>query len=117
MNKLIKILAFTDKALKAIIFGCCLSIIVAACHNYYYVQHSGSIFNAGLTVPEVEHVQIDAVNAIDGCILKVKEKSEIEHAFEQASTNNYFGIIFTKSWLKSKTKIKPSQTNSVDKGV
>lgn len=58
-------------------------------------------------MPEVEHIQIDAVNSIDGSILKVKEKSEIEHIFEQASTNNYFGIIFTKSWLKSKTKVKP----------
>lgn len=100
-----------------IIFLLCFGIFAAACRNYYYVQHSGSIFNAGLTVPEVEHIQIDAVNSIDGSILKVKEKSEIEHDFEQASSNDYFGVIFTKSWLKSKTFVKPSQTNSVDKGV
>lgn len=65
-------------------------------------------------MPEAEHVQIDAVNAIDGCVLKVKEKSEIEHAFEQASSNNYFGVIFTKSWLKSKTNVKPSQPSQTN---
>lgn len=88
------------------------SVFLAGCFTPYYKEVDGTSTILGISLPDEQYVQINALSYLGGSKTFVKEPAKIEHEYECWSTNSYFGIVHTHEYRKSKITVCP--TNSIE---
>lgn len=88
-----------------------LAALSIGCANQYYKEVDGTSTILGVSLPEEQYIQINALSYLGGSRTSVKEPSVITHEYETWSSNTYFGVIHTGGYRKNKITVCP--TNSV----
>ncbi len=78
----------------------------------YYKEVDGTSTILGVSLPDEQYIQVNALSYLGGSKTTVKEPSKIQHEYECWSTNSYFGMIHTHEYRKSKITVCP--TNMFD---
>lgn len=87
-----------------------LVVLVAGCFSPYYKEVDGTSTILGVSLPDEQYIQINALSYLGGSKTTVKEPARIEHEYECCSTNSYFGIVQTREWRKSRITVCPTNT-------
>lgn len=88
-----------------------MGLLLAGCRAPYYKEVDGTSTILGVSLPDEQYIQINALSYLGGSKTYVREPATITHEYEAASTNSYFGIVHTREWRKSVITVCP--TNSV----
>lgn len=91
------------------------AILLAGCSTPYYKEVNGTSTILGVSLPDEQYIQINALSYLGGSKTFIKEPANIVHEYEVASTNSYLGMVHTREWRKSKITVCP--TNSVPEGM
>ena len=97
--------------MKKLILAAALFAGCAGCFSPYYKEVDGTSTILGVSLPDEQYIQINALSYLGGSKTTVKEPAKIEHEYECWSTNSYFGIVQTREYRKSKITVCP--TNAV----
>ena len=82
-------------------------LLICGC-TQFYKEVDGTSTILGVSLPDEQYIQINALSYLGGSKTTVKEPAKIEHEYECWSTNSYFGIIHTHEYRKSKIKVCPT---------
>lgn len=93
---------------KKMMLAACAFLI--GCANPYYKEVDGTSTILGVSLPDEQYIQINALSYLGGSKTTVKEPAMIEHEYECWSTNSYFGIVNTREYRKSKITVCPTNT-------
>lgn len=88
-----------------------LALLLCGCAQFYK-EVDGTSTILGVSLPDEQYIQINALSYLGGSRTTVKEPAKIEHEYECWSTNSYFGVIHTHEYRKSKITVCP--TNCID---
>ena len=69
------------------------AVFLAGCLSPYYKEVDGTSTILGVSLPDEQYIQINALSYLGGSKTTVKEPAKIEHEYECWSTNSYFGIV------------------------
>ena len=83
-------------------------LLFSACTAPYYKEVDGTTTMLGISLPDEQYVQINALSYLGGAKTSVKDPAKIEHEYECWSTNSYFGIVHTHEYRKSKITVCPT---------
>ena len=86
-------------------------LLVAGCTSPFYKEVDGTSTILGVSLPDEQYIQINALSYLGGAKTTVKEPASITHEYECWSTNSYFGVIHTHEFRKSRITVCP--TNSI----
>jgi len=86
-------------------------LLICGCAQFYK-EVDGTSTILGVSLPDEQYIQINALSYLGGSKTTVKEPAIIKHDYECWSTNSYFGIIHTHEYRKSKIEVCP--TNMVN---
>lgn len=89
-----------------------MALLIAGCHSPFYKEVDGTSTILGVSLPDEQYIQINALSYLGGSKAVVRDPAKIEHEYECWSTNSYFGIVHTHEYRKSKMKV--SLTNSTE---
>lgn len=87
------------------------ALLLAGCAGQYYKEVDGTSTILGVSLPDEQYIQINALSYLGGSKTYVREPAAITHEYETASTNSYFGVVHTREWRRSVITVCP--TNSV----
>ena len=87
-------------------------LLVAGCTSPFYKEVDGTSTILGVSLPDEQYIQINALSYLGGSKTIVREPANIEHEYECWSTNSYFGVIHTQEYRKN--KIKVCLTNAIN---
>ena len=94
---------------KLLIVAC---ILTCGCTSPFYKDVNGTSTILGVSLPDEQYIQINALSYLGGSKTIVREPASITHEYECWSTNSYFGMIHTQEYRKN--TIKVCITNSAD---
>ena len=87
-------------------------LLVAGCTSPFYKEVDGTSTILGVSLPDEQYIQINALSYLGGSKTIVREPASITHEYECWSTNSYFGVIHTQEYRKNSVKV--SITNAVN---
>lgn len=87
-------------------------LLVAGCTSPFYKEVDGTSTILGVSLPDEQYIQINALSYLGGSKTIVREPASITHEYECWSTNSYFGVIHTQEYRKN--KINVCLTNTVN---
>lgn len=87
-------------------------LLVAGCTSPFYKEVDGTSTILGVSLPDEQYIQINALSYLGGSKTIVREPACIKHTFVSASTNSYFGVIHTQEYRTN--CIEVVLTNKVD---
>ena len=87
-------------------------LLVAGCASPFYKEVDGTSTILGVSLPDEQYIQINALSYLGGSKTIVREPACIKHTFVSASTNSYFGVIHTQEYRTN--SIEVVLTNKVD---
>lgn len=87
-----------------------LSLFLAGCSPNFYKEVDGTSTILGVSLPDEQYIQINALSYLGGSKTVVKEPACIMHEYTSTSTNSYFGMVKTQETRTSKITVYP--TNS-----
>lgn len=85
-------------------------VLIAGCAGQYYKEVDGTSTILGVSLPDEQYVQINALSYLGGSKTYVREPATITHEYETAATNSYFGVVHTRERRRSVITVCP--TNS-----
>lgn len=88
-----------------------IGLLLAGCAGQYYKEVDGTSTILGVSLPDEQYIQINALSYLGGSKTYVREPARITHEYETAATNSYFGVIQTREWRRSAITVCP--TNGV----
>ena len=88
-----------------------LLLAAAGCATPFFRSVQGTSTSIGVTIPNEEVVQLEALHYLNGEKVTVREPAYIKYWFKAAETNRYFGMISTETCRESDLTI--SLTNNV----
>lgn len=71
-------------------------MLLAGCTSPFYKEVDGTSTILGVSLPDEQYIQINALSYLGGSKTIVREPACIKHTFVSASTNSYFGVIHTQ---------------------
>ena len=86
-------------------------LLLVGCTSPYYKEVDGTSTILGVSLPDEQYIQINALSYLGGAKTVVREPARIEHEYECWSTNSYFGVVHTHEYRKNKVTVCP--TNDV----
>lgn len=86
-------------------------LLLAGCTTPYYKEVDGTSTILGVSLPDEQYIQINALSYLGGSKTIVKEPSAITHEYKCWSTNSYFGVIHTHEYRENRITVQP--TNAV----
>lgn len=89
-----------------------LLLFLTGCTSSFYHSIDGTSMLLGVSLPDEQYIQINALSYLGGSRTTVKDPAKIEHEYECWSTNSYFGVIHTHEYRKNKITVCP--TNCID---
>ena len=75
-----------------------LSLLLAGCSPNFYKEVDGTSTILGVSLPDEQYIQINALSYLGGSKTYVREPACIKHTYTSASTNSYFGVIHTQEY-------------------
>ena len=87
------------------------ALALAGCSSPYYKEVDGTSVILGVSLPDEQYIQINALSYLGGSKTYVREPAVVTHEYETASTNSYFGVVHTREWRRSSVTVCP--TNSI----
>lgn len=81
---------------------------MVGCSSPYYKDVNGTSTILGVSLPDEQYIQINALSYLGGSKTIVREPSSIIHQYETYSTNTYFGIVQTREYRKSMLTVCPT---------
>lgn len=87
------------------------ALLLAGCAGQYYKEVDGTSTILGVSLPDEQYIQINALSYLGGSKTYVREPAKITHEYETAATNSYFGVVHTMEWRRSSVTVCP--TNDV----
>lgn len=88
-----------------------IGLLLAGCAGQYYKEVDGTSTILGVSLPDEQYIQINALSYLGGSKTYVREPATIIHEYETAATNSYFGVVQTREWRRSAITVCP--TNGV----
>lgn len=82
----------------------------AGCTSPFYKEVDGTSTILGVSLPDEQYIQINALSYLGGSKTTVREPACIVHEYTSASTNSYFGVIHTQEYRESKITVSPTNT-------
>ena len=80
-------------------------LFLCGCKAPYYKSVDGTSTILGVSLPDEQYIQINALSYLGGSKTIVKEPAAITHEYVTASTNSYFGMITTREYRSQKLTI------------
>ena len=80
-------------------------ILLSGCTSPFYKAVDGTSTILGVSLPDEQYIQINALSYLGGSKTIVREPACIERTFKSASTNSYFGVITTHELRTDKIRI------------
>lgn len=71
-------------------------LLVTGCTSPFYKEVDGTSTILGVSLPDEQYVQINALSYLGGSKTIVREPACIKHTYTSTSTNSYFGVIHTQ---------------------
>ena len=75
-----------------------LCILLAGCTSPFYKEVDGTSTILGVSLPDEQYIQINALSYLGGSKTIIREPACIKHTYISASTNSYFGMIHTQEY-------------------
>ena len=88
------------------------AMLLAGCTSPFYKEVDGTSTILGVSLPDEQYIQINALSYLGGSKTIIREPATIVHEYECCSTNSYFGVIHTQEYRKN--KINVCLTNTVN---
>ena len=113
-----KTLVFAAKAslpLSWLALAAAAVLCAAGCAAPYYKAVDGTSTILGVSLPDEQYIQVNALSYLGGSKTYVREPATITHEYETATTNSYFGVVQTREWRRSSVTVCP--TNCVGKAL
>jgi len=76
-------------------------LLMAGCTSPFYKETDGTSTILGVSLPDEQYIQINALSYLGGQKTIVREPAKIVHIYESSSTNSYFGLVYTREFRKS----------------
>lgn len=73
-------------------------MLMAGCTSPFYKEIDGTSTILGVSLPDEQYIQINALSYLGGSKTIVREPACIKHTYTSASTNSYFGVIHTQEY-------------------
>ena len=73
-------------------------LALAGCTSPFYKEVDGTSTILGVSLPDEQYIQINALSYLGGSKTYVREPACIKHTFVSASTNSYFGVVYTQEY-------------------
>lgn len=75
-----------------------LCVLMCGCTSPFYKEVDGTSTILGVSLPDEQYIQINALSYLGGSKTYVREPACIKHTYTSASTNSYFGVIHTQEY-------------------
>lgn len=72
------------------------ALLLAGCTSPFYKAVDGTNLLLGVSLPDEQYIQINALSYLGGAKTLVREPACIKHTYTATSTNSYFGVIHTQ---------------------
>lgn len=72
------------------------TLLLAGCTSPFYKAVDGTNLLLGVSLPDEQYIQINALSYLGGSKTLVREPACIKHTYTATSTNSYFGVIQTQ---------------------
>lgn len=89
--------------------------LMAGCTAPFFKAVDGTDTEIAVAIPNDDTFKVQLLHYLSGEKVYVKDPASITYEFKHSETNNYFGMIETKTFRQSKVKVIPSTTNNVEK--
>lgn len=90
-----------------------LCMLMCGCTSQFYKEVDGTSTILGVSLPDEQYIQINALSYLGGSKTYVREPASITHEYECWSTNSYFGVIHTQEYRKNKINVCITNTVNV----
>ena len=87
-------------------------LLSAGCTTPFYKAVDGTNLLLGVSLPDEQYIQINALSYLCGAKTLVRQPACIKHTYTATSTNSYFGVIQTQE-MRTNT-IEVVLTNKVE---
>ena len=87
-------------------------LLMAGCTSPFYKAVDGTNLLLGVSLPDEQYIQINALSYLGGAKTLVREPACIKHTYVSSSTNSYFGVIHTQEYRTN--TIEVVLTNKVE---
>lgn len=87
-------------------------VFLAGCSSPFYKETDGTSVILGVSLPDEQYVQINALSYLGGSKTVVREPACIRHVYTSASSNSYFGVVHTREYRTN--NIEVVLTNKVE---
>lgn len=85
-----------------------LLLLLTGCTSSFYHTIDGTSTILGVSLPDEQYIQINALSYLGGSKTYVREPASITHEYECWSTNSYFGVIHTQEFRKNRITVIPT---------
>lgn len=89
-----------------------LCVLMCGCTSPFYKAVDGTSTILGVSLPDEQYIQINALSYLGGSKTIVRDPACIKHTFVSASTNSYFGVVHTQEYRTN--AIEVVLTNKVE---
>ena len=89
-----------------------LCMLMCGCTSPFYKEVDGTSTILGVSLPDEQYIQINALSYLGGSKTYVREPACIKHTYTSSSTNSYFGVIHTQEYRTNTIEVVP--TNKVE---
>lgn len=86
-----------------------LLLLLAGCAAPFYKETDGTSTILGVSLPDEQYIQVNALSYLGGSKTCVREPSRIRHEYESSSTNSYFGVVRTVENRKGSIEVEPAE--------
>lgn len=83
------------KALRTALLFLSTMLFIAGCTSPFYKEVDGTSTILGVSLPDEQYIQINALSYLGGSKTIVREPACITHQYVSVSSNTYFGVIHT----------------------
>lgn len=84
-----------------------LGLLGSGCKAPFFKRIEGTSTSIGVTIPNEEVLELEALHYLNGEKVTVKKPSLVELESVSVQSNSYFGVIRTTSSRNSKVKVEP----------
>lgn len=92
-----------------------LGVLLAGCIYKGAKVVEGTDLAVGFTVPGTDGAaQMDVLNWLSGFRLGVAENAALKVKYTVAETNDYFGVVYIRSWKTIDAKVDPCEVENPD---
>lgn len=86
-----------------------ICVLIAGCTVPYFRAVDGTDMLVGLSIPEETYTQLQVLNYLNGQKVTVKDQSAVTYKWTHSETNDYFGVVHTKTSRSGEISANPKE--------